>query len=71
MNNQELLEIATKALLKNVETLEKRVKQLQDNRTILRRALDSIRVSETLDIKELQKYCVQTLFKTMEEGDNV
>ena len=71
MNNQELLEIATKALLKNVETLEKRVKQLQDNRTILRRALRSIRELETVDVKELQNYCVKTLFKTMEEGDDV
>ena len=71
MNNQELLEIATKALLKNVETLEKRVKQLQANRKTLRRAIREIQQLETMDIKEVQNYCSKTLFKTLEEGDDV
>ena len=70
MNNQELLEIATKALLKNVETLENRVKQLQANRRILRRVIREIRDFETVDVKELQGYCSRTLFTTMEEGDD-
>ena len=71
MNNQELLEIATKALLKNVETLENRVKQLQANRKTLRRAIRAIRDLETMDVKEVQNHCVKTLFQTMEEGDDV
>ena len=69
MSNEELLEITTKALLKNVETLENRIKQLQANRKILRRAICEIRDLETMDVKEVQKYCVQALFKTVEDGD--
>jgi len=69
MNNEELLEIATKALLKNVETLENRVKQLQANRKTLRRALHEIKDLETMDVTEVKNYCARTLSKTVEDGD--
>jgi|DEB3_MinimDraft_2_1074329.scaffolds.fasta_scaffold09179_2 hypothetical protein len=70
MNNEELLEIAARGLVKTVEAHERRIEKLVTDRRILRYALRDICCHIDPDMEHMKRRSRVALERTREEGDD-